>query len=85
MRGILSSTPSLGSIRLLIGGKVLLLVQAWLVFQFERMVHGTMLFVVGAIAVIGLVLLLLAIIGEPEAHADDHRRAWRRPSGRSLS
>lgn len=85
MRGILSSTPSLGSIRLLIGSKVLLLVQAGLVLRCERMLRGALPFVVGTIAIIGIVSLIFAIVGEPDEAAEDHRRAWRRTAGRPQS
>jgi hypothetical protein len=82
MRGILSSAPPLGSIRLLLGGKILLLIQAWLVVLAEHLFHGVLTFVVGVVAVIGLIALIFAIIGEPEEAADDHKRAWRRVGGR---
>ncbi len=83
MRGILSSTPSLGSIRLLLGSKLLLLVQAWLVVRFERMAHGMLLVLVAVIALVGTLSLVFAIIGEPEEAAEDHRRPWRHKGGRA--
>ncbi len=79
MRGILSSAPSLGSIRLVLGGKLLLLVQAWLVLRADYLLCGMLTFVVGAIAVIAIACLVGAVIGEPDERAEDHRRPWRSP------
>lgn len=85
MNGILSSTPSLGSIRLLLGSKLLLLIQSWLLLRCDRLLHGMVWFIVAAIAVIAVLCLLGAIIGEPAEAAEDHRRAWRGTSGKSSS
>jgi len=78
MRGILSSTPSLGSIRLLLGSKLLLLIQAWIVLRSGQLLDGMLWFVVGAIVVIAILCLVGAVIGEPDDSADDHNRPWRR-------
>lgn len=83
MKGIFSSAPSLGSIRLLLGSKVLLLIQAWIVLYSTRLLQGAAWFVVGGIAVIAVLCLIGAIIGETEECAEAHRRPWqRRAEGR---
>jgi hypothetical protein len=78
MRGIFSSAPSPGSIRLLLGSKLLLLIQAWLVLCSDRLLHGMLWFVVGAIVVIAILCLVGAVLGEPQDSAEDHHRPWRR-------
>jgi len=78
MRGILSSAPSLGSVRLLLGGKLLLLVQSWLVLSANIVLQRTAWFVAGAIVVIAILCLIGAVIGEPAKAAVDHERAWQR-------
>jgi hypothetical protein len=83
MNGIFSATPSLGSIRLLVGSKMLLLVQAWLVLRCERLTGGMMPVIVGLTAVVGVVALVGAIIGEPKETPGTHRHAQRRTAGRS--
>ena len=85
MNGILSSAPSLGSIRLLLGSKLLLLVQSWLLLHCDGLLQGMLRFIVAAIVLIAVLCLLAAIIGESSQSAEEHRSAWHPAGGKRTS
>lgn len=76
MSGLLSRNPAPSSIRLVVGGYVLLLVEAGLVVGATTIVGAVPCAIVAGSALAALIALLLAIWGEPdEARTKDHRHA----------
>lgn len=76
MSGLLSRTPAPSSIRLLVGGYVLLLVEAGLVVGATTIIGTIPCVIVAGSALAALAALLLAILGKPEeARATERHHA----------
>ena len=74
MSGLLSQTPAPSSIRLLVGGYGLLLVEAGLVVGATRIIGTIPCVIVAGSALAALAALLLAIRGEPDTAQVTERR-----------
>ena len=76
MSGLLSQTPAPSSVRLLIGGYLLLLVEAGLVVGATTIVGTIPSLLVAGSALAALAALLLAVLGEPDnARVTERRHA----------
>lgn len=64
MKGILSSGPAPGPIRLLVGSQLLLLVQSVLIFQASQPLPTALRVMLVGSSAIGLAALIAAVLGE---------------------